>query len=41
MIAAGRMTASEIDEAMTLCDNSRLSTLAPVMMAAWGRRPVA
>ena len=38
MIAAGRMTASEIDEAMALCDDPRLSTLAPVVMAAWGRR---
>lgn len=38
IVAAGRMTTSEIDNAMALCDDSRLSTLAPTMMAAWGRR---
>ena len=38
MVAAGRMTAAEIDEVMALCDDQRLSTLAPIVMAAWGRR---
>ncbi len=41
MIAAGHPTADEIDEAIALCFDPRLSALGPLMMAAWGRRAAA
>ncbi|HET9534314.1 MAG: methyltransferase [Mesorhizobium sp.] len=40
IIAAGRMTAAEVDEAIALCDDPRLSALSPIVMGAWGRRAV-
>jgi hypothetical protein len=38
MIETGRMTPEEIDAAITLCNEPRLSLLSPATMAAWGRR---
>jgi hypothetical protein len=38
MIETGRMTPEEIDTAITLCNDPRLSLLSPVTMAAWGRQ---
>jgi SAM-dependent methyltransferase len=35
----GLMDAAEADAAIELCTDPRFSTLSPVMMAAWGRRP--
>jgi len=40
IITSGLMSATEIDAALALCDDPRLTTMSPVMMAAWGRRPV-
>ena len=37
MIETGQMTPEEIDTAMTLCNDPRLSLLSPITMAAWGR----
>jgi SAM-dependent methyltransferase len=37
---SGLMDPADIDAALALCDDPRLSTMSPVMMAAWGRRPV-
>lgn len=37
MIETGRMTPDEIDAAISLCHDPRLSMLSPVTMAAWGR----
>jgi SAM-dependent methyltransferase len=34
-----RMDAGEADAAIELCTDPRFSSLSPVMMAAWGRRP--
>jgi SAM-dependent methyltransferase len=39
IIASGLMEAAEADAAIELCADPRLSTLSPVMMSAWGRRP--
>ena len=39
IIASGLMEAEEADAAIELCADPRLSTLSPVMMTAWGRRP--
>jgi SAM-dependent methyltransferase len=41
MIATGLVTAADVDAALALCDDPRLSSLSPVVMAAWGRRPAA
>jgi SAM-dependent methyltransferase len=38
MVAAGRVTADEIDRVIALCDDPRFSSLSPVTVAAWGRR---
>ncbi len=37
MIETGQMTPEEIDTAITLCNDPRLSLLSPITMAAWGR----
>jgi hypothetical protein len=37
MIATGLVDAADLDAAMALCADRRLSSLSPVMMAAWGR----
>ena len=39
IIASGLMEAAEADAAIELCADPRLSTLSPVMVTAWGRRP--
>ena len=38
IIDAGLMVPSDFDAALALCDDPRLNTMSPVMMAAWGRR---
>ena len=38
ILASGLMEAEEVDAAIELCADPRLSTLSPVMMTAWGRR---
>jgi SAM-dependent methyltransferase len=39
VLTMGLMDAAEADAAIELCSAPRFSTLSPVMMAAWGRRP--
>jgi SAM-dependent methyltransferase len=39
IVDSGLMDAREADAAIELCSDPRFSTLSPVMMAAWGRRP--
>jgi SAM-dependent methyltransferase len=39
ILDAGLMDAAEADAAIELCAGPRFSTLSPVLMAAWGRRP--
>jgi SAM-dependent methyltransferase len=39
IIASARMAAADLDAAMALCGEPRFSSLSPVMVAAWGRRP--
>jgi SAM-dependent methyltransferase len=39
IIASGLMGPAETDAAIELCADPRLSTLSPVMVTAWGRRP--
>jgi SAM-dependent methyltransferase len=39
MIAEGLMDSADLDAAMALCAQPRFSSLSPVMVAAWGRRP--
>jgi SAM-dependent methyltransferase len=38
IVDAGLMEAADLDAAIALCDDRRLATMSPVMMAAWGRR---
>jgi SAM-dependent methyltransferase len=40
LIASGVMDAADVDAAMALCAAPHFSSLSPVMMAAWGRRPL-
>jgi SAM-dependent methyltransferase len=40
ILAMGLMDAAEADAAIELCTDPRFSTLSPIMMAAWGRRPL-
>jgi SAM-dependent methyltransferase len=39
IVAAGHMSEPEVEAALTLCDDPRLTTVSPLMMGAWGRRP--
>jgi hypothetical protein len=39
IIASGRMDAAELQASLALCDDPGFSSLAPVLMTAWGRRP--
>lgn len=39
LIAAGRVTAAEVDAAIELCDDPRLAIMSPATVAAWGYRP--
>jgi SAM-dependent methyltransferase len=39
MIADHLMGSADLDAAMALCAQARFSSLSPVMVAAWGRRP--
>lgn len=39
IIEAGLMSADDVDAAIALCDDPRLTTISPMIMAAWGRRP--
>jgi SAM-dependent methyltransferase len=41
MIASGLVTPADVDDAMALTDEPRFSSLSPIVMAAWGRRPPA
>ena len=38
IVDAGLMDAADVDAAIALCADPRLSTMSPLMMAAWGRR---
>jgi len=40
LIASGMIDAADVDAAMALCAEPHFSSLSPVMMAAWGRRPL-
>ena len=39
IVAAGLAASADVDEIIKLCDEPRLSLVAPVTMAAWGHRP--
>jgi SAM-dependent methyltransferase len=39
IVDSGLMDGAEADAAIELCSDPRFSTLSPIMMAAWGRRP--
>jgi hypothetical protein len=39
MIESGRVTATDVDRALALCDSPDLSFLSQLVMTAWGRRP--
>ena len=41
MIASGRVSAAEVDAAIALCDDPRLTFQSQITMAGWGRRPAA
>lgn len=38
MVASGLVSATEVDDAIALCDDPRLRLLSQITMAAWGRR---
>jgi SAM-dependent methyltransferase len=38
IVATGLMDAADVDAAIALCDDPKLATMSPVMMAAWGHR---
>jgi SAM-dependent methyltransferase len=38
MVASGRVTESDVDAAIALCDDPSLSLMSQITMAAWGRR---
>jgi hypothetical protein len=40
IVQAGLMSAVDVDAALALCDDPSLVTVSPMIMAAWGRRPV-
>jgi SAM-dependent methyltransferase len=40
IVELGLMDATDVDAAIALCGDPRLRTMSPVVMAAWGRRPV-
>jgi SAM-dependent methyltransferase len=39
IVAAGLAPSADVDESIKLCNQSRLSVVSPVTMAAWGYRP--
>jgi SAM-dependent methyltransferase len=39
MVATGRVTAAEVDEALRLLDDPSFIAMPPAMIAAWGRKP--
>ena len=39
IVAAGLVPSADVDESIKLCEESRLSLVSPVTMAAWGHRP--
>ena len=39
IVAAGLVPSADVDESIKLCDESRLSLVSPLTMAAWGHRP--
>ena len=41
LITSGRVTATEVDEAIALSGDPRFRVQSPITMAAWGRRPAA
>jgi SAM-dependent methyltransferase len=40
IVALDLLSPTDFDAALALCDDPRLTVMSPVMMAAWGRRPV-
>jgi hypothetical protein len=40
IVALDLLSQTEFEAALTLCDDPRLTVMSPVMMGAWGRRPV-
>jgi SAM-dependent methyltransferase len=40
IIDLGLMSPTEVDAALALCDDPRLTVVSPLMMASWGRRSV-
>ena len=40
IVALDLLSPTEFEAALALCDDPRLMVMSPVMMAAWGRRPV-
>lgn len=40
MVATGRVTAAEVDEALRLLDDPAFIAMPPAMIAAWGRKPL-
>ena len=39
IVAAGLVSSADVDESIKLCEESRLSLVSPVTIAAWGHRP--
>jgi SAM-dependent methyltransferase len=39
IVTAGHMSEAEVEAALALCADPRLTTVSPLMMGAWGRRP--
>lgn len=39
IVAGGLAASADVDEIIKLCDEPRLSLVAPVTMAVWGHRP--
>jgi SAM-dependent methyltransferase len=39
IVTGGHMSEAEVEAALALCDDPRLTTVSPLMMGAWGRRP--
>jgi SAM-dependent methyltransferase len=40
IVEAGLMSTDDVNAALALCDDPNLATTSPMVMAAWGRRPV-
>jgi hypothetical protein len=40
IVDAGLMSPDDVDAALALCQDPSLVTISPMIVAAWGRRPV-